>query len=66
MEGFIPLFDDLRYKSNLLTCYGNGIDFEVTKQALDNCKKLLKNYKMIIKSGTEQAASETFGRVDLC
>ena len=30
MEGFIPLFDDLRYKSNLLTCYGNGIDFEVT------------------------------------
>jgi hypothetical protein len=36
------LFDDLRYKRNSLTYYGNRMEFEIAIQAIKNCKKIIK------------------------
>ncbi len=36
------IFDDLRYKRNSLTYYGNKMDFETSKQAIKNCKRIIK------------------------
>jgi len=36
------LFDDLRYKRNSLTYYGSRMDFETAKQAIEKCKKIIK------------------------
>ena len=36
------LFDDLRYKRNSLTYYGNRMDYETAKQAIEKCKKIIK------------------------
>jgi len=36
------LFDDLRYKRNSLTYYGSRMDFETAKQAIEKCKKMIK------------------------
>lgn len=36
------LFQDLRYKRNSLTYYGSKMDFEVAKQAIEKCKKMIK------------------------
>ena len=41
-EDLYQLFDDLRYKRNSLTYYGNRMDFETAKQAVDKCKTLIK------------------------
>ncbi|MBS3065773.1 hypothetical protein J4229_01880 [Candidatus Pacearchaeota archaeon] len=35
-------FDDLRFKRNSLTYYGSKMDFETAKQAIEKCKKLIK------------------------
>ncbi len=40
-EDLFMIFDDLRYKRNSLTYYGNRMDFETAKQAIDKCKKLV-------------------------
>ena len=36
------LFDDLRYKRNSLTYYGKRMDFETAKQAIEKCKRIVK------------------------
>ncbi len=41
-EDLYILFDDLRYKRNSLTYYGSRMDFKTAKQAIDKCKKLIR------------------------
>ena len=36
------MFNDLRYKRNSLTYYGNRMEFEIAKQAIESCKKLIR------------------------
>ena len=36
------LFDDVRYKRNSLTYYGSRMDYETAKQAIEKCKKIIK------------------------
>ena len=40
-EYLYNLFDDIRYKRNSLTYYGKRMEFEVAKQAVENCKKII-------------------------
>lgn len=42
------IFDDLRYKRNSLTYYGSRMDFETAKEAIEKCKKLIKDVNKII------------------
>ncbi len=44
-EDLFRIFDDLRYKRNSLTYYGNKLDFEVSKQAIKDCKKIIREVK---------------------
>lgn len=39
------VFDDLRYKRNSLTYYGNRMDFETAKQSIEKCNKLVGEIK---------------------
>ena len=39
------LFDDIRYKRNSLTYYGSRMDYETAKQAIEKCKKIIKELK---------------------
>ncbi|MBI4453617.1 hypothetical protein HY636_03145 [Candidatus Woesearchaeota archaeon] len=39
------LFDDLRFKRNSLTYYGSRMDFETAKQAIEKCKKIIKELR---------------------
>ena len=41
-EDLYILFDDLRYKRNSLTYYGSRMDYETAKQAIEKCKKIIK------------------------
>ncbi len=41
-EDLFILFDDVRFKRNSLTYYGSRMEFEVAKQAIDKCKKIIK------------------------
>ena len=41
-EDLYQIFDDLRYKRNSLTYYGSRMEFETAKQAIDQCKRLIK------------------------
>jgi uncharacterized protein (UPF0332 family) len=43
------IFDDLRYKRNSLTYYGNRMDFETAKDSIEKSKKLIKELKFFIK-----------------
>ena len=43
------LFDDLRYKRNSLTYYGNKMDFETAKQSIENSKTLMKELEFYLK-----------------
>lgn len=36
------LFDDIRFKRNSLTYYGNRMDFDTSKQAIEKCKRIIK------------------------
>jgi len=49
-ETLFRIFDDLRYKRNMLVYYGNRMDYEVCKEAIQKCKKLLKELKILIKN----------------
>jgi len=40
-EKLYMLFDDLRFKRNSLTYYGNRMDYETAKQAIEKCKKVI-------------------------
>ena len=48
-EDLYRVFDDLRYKRNSLTYYGNRMDFETAKQAIEKCKKLMAEVKGFLK-----------------
>mgnify|MGYP001566716366 CR=1 FL=1 len=41
-EDLYRMFDDIRYKRNSLTYYGNKMDFETAKQSIEKCKKISK------------------------
>jgi uncharacterized protein (UPF0332 family) len=41
-EDLYLIFDDLRYKRNSLTYYGSRMEYETAKQAIDQCKKLIR------------------------
>jgi len=41
-EEMYRLFNSLRYKRNSLTYYGTKMDFEIAKQAIENCKKIIQ------------------------
>ena len=41
-EDLYRIFDDLRYKRNSLTYYGNRMDFETAKQAIEKCKRIIE------------------------
>ena len=47
-DDLYKVFDDLRYKRNGLTYYGNRMDFDTSKQAIENCKRLIKEFKSIL------------------
>lgn len=49
MEDLYRVFDDLRYKRNSLTYYGNRMDFETAKQAIKKCKRLISEVKGFLK-----------------
>lgn len=44
-EDLFRLFDDLRYKRNSLTYYGKRMDFETSKKAVEDSKRLIKELK---------------------
>lgn len=39
------IFDDLRYKRNSIVYYGKGMDFNVGADAIEKCKKIIKELK---------------------
>ena len=41
-EDLYILFDDVRFKRNSLTYYGSRMDLETAKQAIEKCKKIIK------------------------
>lgn len=45
-EDLFILFDDLRYKRNSLTYYGKRMDFATAKQAIEKCKRIIKELQM--------------------
>lgn len=45
-EDLYRVFDDLRYKRNSLTYYGSKMDFETAKQAIERCKRLIREFRV--------------------
>lgn len=43
------LFDDARFKRNSLTYYGNRMDFETAKDAINKCKRIIKELTGLIR-----------------
>ncbi|MBI4177251.1 MAG: hypothetical protein HY516_02690 [Candidatus Aenigmarchaeota archaeon] len=43
-------FDDVRYKRNSLTYYGKRMDFETAVQAIEKCKRIIKETEKIFKA----------------
>lgn len=41
-EQLYRIFDDIRYKRNSLTYYGKRMDFKVCNDAIEKCKKLIR------------------------
>ena len=41
-EDLFILFDDIRFKRNSLTYYGKRMEFKIAKQAIEKCKRILK------------------------
>jgi len=41
-EDLYILFDDIRYKRNSLTYYGSRMDYETATQAIEKCKRIIK------------------------
>src|SRR3989338_9257834 len=40
-DDLFMIFDDVRYKRNALTYYGNRMDFDTAKSSIENCKELI-------------------------
>ncbi len=47
-EDLFHIFDDLRYKRNMLTYYGKRMEFDICKETINKCKGLIKEIKRII------------------
>ncbi len=45
-DNLYQIFDDVRYKRNSLTYYGKRMDFATAKQAIEQCKKLMKELEV--------------------
>ena len=41
-EDLYNIFDDLRYKRNSLTYYGTRMEYDTAKQAIERCRRLIK------------------------
>ncbi|HLC53912.1 MAG TPA: hypothetical protein VJK03_05195 [Candidatus Nanoarchaeia archaeon] len=41
-EDLYLLFDDIRFKRNSLTYYGHRMEYETAKQAIEKCRKIIK------------------------
>jgi len=48
-EDLYIIFDDLRYKRNSLTYYGNRMDFETAKQAIEKSKSMIREINKLSK-----------------
>ena len=48
-EELFKIFEDLRYKRNSLTYYGNRMEFETAKQTIEKCKKLFNELNNLLK-----------------
>ena len=42
------IFDDLRYKRNSLTYYGNKMDFQTAKDSINNSKKMITEINKLL------------------
>lgn len=42
------MFDDVRFKRNSLAYYGKRMDFEVACEAIEKCKKLIKELEKLL------------------
>jgi len=47
-EDLFRLFDDLRYKRNSLLYYGKRMDFEICKESIEKCIKLIKEIRDLL------------------
>ncbi len=52
-EDLFNSFDDCRYKRNSLVYYGRSMEFEIAKDAVDKCKRLIMELEKIIKDKTK-------------
>ncbi|MCK4588946.1 MAG: hypothetical protein KAT77_00760 [Nanoarchaeota archaeon] len=43
------IFDDLRYKRNSLTYYGNRMEEKTAKESIEKCKKIIKEIEKYLK-----------------
>jgi len=41
-EELFPLFDDLRYKRNALTYYGNRMEYATAQEAIEKCQRIIE------------------------
>jgi len=48
-EDLYKIFDDIRFKRNSLTYYGNRMDFATAKDAIEKSKKLIKELNNYLK-----------------
>ena len=48
-EDLFNTFDDIRFKRNSLTYYGNRMDFATAKDAIEKSKKLIKELNNYLK-----------------
>ena len=47
-EDLFRIFDDLRYKRNMLTYYGREMEFQVCKDAINKCRYLIRELKKMV------------------
>ncbi len=50
-EDVFRIFDDVKYKRNALTYYGNRMDFETAKASIEQCKELINKIKVSLNIG---------------
>ncbi len=48
-EDLFRMFDDCRFKRNSLIYYGKKMDFETAKDSIEKAKKLINEFKKILK-----------------
>jgi uncharacterized protein (UPF0332 family) len=48
-EMIFRLFDDCRFKRNSLVYYGRKMDFKTAENAINKCKRLIKEFNVLLK-----------------